>query len=200
MKIQLLKNRWFLSLKKSSSPFNIGSFLWDFTLQLHPLTLHHHLILQILHNRDRRLCREQIRVTDTTTTLNLAKCTIIFVCFLWSLITFNKELCGAFFLPHHTAIRSIICQGAVVDGEVAHVANALKYVPWQKTGSFSVTAVLINLILIWYSLRNLLAGDVIKGAGEQFNHIFMKKETRERGREMKNLNYNSLTIVLIMYR
>lgn len=44
-------------------------------------------------------------------------------------LTFNKELSGAFLLPHHAAVRCVIGQGAVVDGEVAHAANALKDVP-----------------------------------------------------------------------
>lgn len=45
--------------------------------------------------------------------------------------TLYKELGGALLLPHHTTVRSIICQRAVVDGEVAHVPNALEDVPWQ---------------------------------------------------------------------
>lgn len=48
--------------------------------------------------------------------------------------TFNKELSGALLLSHHTAICCIICQGAVVDGEVAHVADTLKDVPVQRAG------------------------------------------------------------------
>lgn len=44
-------------------------------------------------------------------------------------LTFNKELRGALLLSHHTAIRRVVCQGAVVDGEVAHVADALEDVP-----------------------------------------------------------------------
>lgn len=46
-----------------------------------------------------------------------------------ALYTLYKELRGALLLSHHTTIRSIVCQGAVVDGKVAHVAHALKDVP-----------------------------------------------------------------------
>lgn len=59
-----------------------------------------------------------------------------------SLNTFNKELGGAFLLPHHAAICSIICQRAVVDGEVAHVADALKDVPLERPGRLYTLAIL----------------------------------------------------------
>lgn len=54
-------------------------------------------------------------------------------------LTFNKELSGALLLAHHTAIRRVICQGAVVDGEVAHAADALKDVPWRGDLRMSAT-------------------------------------------------------------
>lgn len=50
--------------------------------------------------------------------------------------TFNEELRGAFLLPHLAAVRRVIGQGAVVDGEVAHVADALKDVPQQRAGGY----------------------------------------------------------------
>lgn len=46
-----------------------------------------------------------------------------------NLNTLYKELGGALLLPHHATVSSVICQRAVVDGEVAHVPNALKDVP-----------------------------------------------------------------------
>lgn len=47
-------------------------------------------------------------------------------------LTFDKQLSGAFLLSDHAAVRRVISQGAVVDGEVAHVPDALKDVPGQE--------------------------------------------------------------------
>lgn len=79
-------------------------------------------------------------------------------------LTFNKELSGALLLSHHTAIRGVIGQGAVVDGEVAHAADALEDVPWRdglgvggdrrcwKHAAKVVSFALANL-LAWVSMQ-----------------------------------------------
>lgn len=46
-----------------------------------------------------------------------------------ALLTFNKELRGALLLSDHAAVRRVVGQRAVVDGEVAHAADALEDVP-----------------------------------------------------------------------
>ena len=49
--------------------------------------------------------------------------------------TFDEKLSGALLLPHHAGVGCVVSQGTVVDGEVAHVANALEDVPPQFTGT-----------------------------------------------------------------
>lgn len=65
-------------------------------------------------------------------------------------LTFDEELGGALLLSDHAAIRGVVCQGAVVDGDVAHVADALKDVPWRDGQSVSDNVQ--NMLPKWFGL------------------------------------------------
>ena len=112
----------------------------------------------------------------------------IFLDFSNPLITFNKELGGALLLPHHTAVRSIVRQRAVVDGEVAHVANTLKYVPESRARGF------LNTYHTTYCLSGNFCSCFIdthlleKSRNNTVGVLWNMKEKRDKTEKMRNFN------------